>query len=163
MVVRPLAAWSSAACTTFSEVESRAEVACGRCDQGPHTGRTITKTSVPHPKAEPWDCEAEHERWRYVLGTEIVNKWFKLQLYSKHSRFWPPESCEPFPPTSVSKPLRIRQFWTSRRTSKNPYWGKVLMKSKILASRHAASISSWVTSFSGLIAPRRILNRIVPA
>jgi hypothetical protein len=37
------------------------------------------------------------------------------------------------------------------------------MKSSILASRQAASISSCVTSDSGLVAPSKILKRIVPA
>jgi hypothetical protein len=37
------------------------------------------------------------------------------------------------------------------------------MKSSILASRQAASISSCVTSDSGLVAPSQMLKRIVPA
>lgn len=37
------------------------------------------------------------------------------------------------------------------------------MKSRMLALRHASSISSCVTSSAGFTAPRRILKRTVPA
>jgi hypothetical protein len=42
------------------------------------------------------------------------------------------------------------------------YSGRELMNSRMFASRQAASSSSCVTSPGGLMAPRRILNRIVP-
>ena len=45
----------------------------------------------------------------------------------------------------------------------NTYSGNELMKSRMFASRQAASISSCVTSSKGLMAPRRMLNRTVPA
>ena len=45
----------------------------------------------------------------------------------------------------------------------NTYSGNVLMNSRMFASRQAASSSSCVTSSAGLTAPRRMLNRTVPA
>ena len=80
-------------------------------------------------------------RWRFFL---------KGRLYS---RFWPPDSWDPLPPTSVSKPLR-----DEGQRSKKIALGQSL---SILASRQA--ISSCVTSSAGLVAPSRMLNLIVPA
>ena len=61
-------------------------------------------------------------------------------------RFWPPDNCEPLPPTWVLKPS-----------------GKDSMNSRMFALRHASLISSSVTSDAGLVAPSRMLKRTVPA
>lgn len=45
----------------------------------------------------------------------------------------------------------------------NTYSGNEVIKSRMFASRQAASSSSCVTSSGALMAPRRMLNRIVPA
>ena len=49
------------------------------------------------------------------------------------------------------------------RAYKTTDLGKLWMNSRMLALRQASSISSCVTSDSGLIAPRRMLKRTVPA
>lgn len=83
IVVRPLAAWSRASCTTFSEFESNAEVASS-------SRRTFGLRSRAR-------AMAIRSKWEWVPQSRNKN--------SGDVRFWPPESWDPFPPTSVSKPL----------------------------------------------------------
>jgi hypothetical protein len=41
-----------------------------------------------------------------------------------HVRFWPPESCDPFPPTSVSKPLIVMSVKYSFKLTTGDILGK---------------------------------------
>jgi len=59
IVVLPFAAWSRAACTTFSEFESNADVAWFLKSS---MSKLIARYTVhvPHPVTAPWGSEAEH-------------------------------------------------------------------------------------------------------
>lgn len=60
MVVRPRAALSRASWTTFSELESKADVACKYNDK--HTISGSKSENVLHPREGSWDYEAKHGR-----------------------------------------------------------------------------------------------------
>lgn len=83
IVVRPFAALSSASCTTFSELESSADVAS-----------SSSKTFGLRSRARAMAIRSEH-----------AHQYRTTYACQKNARFCPPESCEPLPPTSVSKPL----------------------------------------------------------
>ena len=67
-----------------------------------------------------------------------------LLIMPEYIRFCPPESCEPFPPTSVSNPLQAdRSVPKIRvRSTTKTHLGSDLMKSKIFAFLQASSSSS---------------------
>jgi hypothetical protein len=143
IVVRPLAAWSKASWTTFSDCESRAEVASSK-----------RRTFGLRRRARAIAMRSEANRNRSAKQ--------EYDYYIVLSRFCPPESCAPLPPTSVSKPL-VCCHQPKSSNSRRTYSGRDLMNSRILALRQTASISSCVTSSMGFVAPNRILKRIVPA
>jgi len=121
IVVLPLAASSSAFWTTFSELESRAEVAYEEklasimCWNPQFTG------DEPHPEEELWDFSTGHERWRCVLGKPLGQCFIGLR--AKRAYVSDPQTTESLSlqpryrnPWIMNEPLGIQNFKTPSHT-----------------------------------------------
>jgi hypothetical protein len=142
-VVRPFAAWSRASCTTFSELESSAEVASSKSRTLGFlkSARAIAIRSVT---ANYGHTRIKQSKRTHAFDLPRAESLFRLLLFRS--------------------PCRCGQSgYTKEKKAENIYWGNDRINSRILASLQAASISSWVTSDSGLVAPSKTLNLIVPA